>query len=111
MRSRRWPGEGTLTELQRNIAGNYSSRSHLVRRLVFADEALELLLVLVWGRLADMYGPRTVVVASNVIVGTALFLFVEAKSVFPQLLLVSCSARLMWSEVLTIGVRHTLRRG
>lgn len=63
--------------------------------LVFAEELAVLPCVLVWGRIADYRGsrffsngPRGVVVAANLLAAVALVLFVQARNVYPQLLLV-----------------------
>ena len=52
-------------------------------------------MVLVWGRLSDRSSPRIVVTTANLLAGLALILFVQAKNVFPQLLLVSHSTQLV----------------
>jgi MFS family permease len=46
-----------------------------------------------WGLLSDRVGVRTVAVLGYVIVGVSLWVFVQAKNVYPQLLL----ARLFFS--------------
>lgn len=60
----------------------------LVGTLGFVDELVALIACPVWGLLSDRIGVRTVCVVGYVIVGLALFLFVQAKNVYPQLLLV-----------------------
>ncbi|KAI9724822.1 MAG: hypothetical protein M1812_000098 [Candelaria pacifica] len=64
-----------------------------VGTLGFADELLALVACPVWGMLSDRIGVRTVCVLGYGIVGLALFVFVQAKNVYPQLLL----ARLFFS--------------
>ncbi|ESZ98055.1 hypothetical protein SBOR_1586 [Sclerotinia borealis F-4128] len=65
----------------------------LVGTLGFADELVALLACPAWGILSDRVGVRVVCVLGYAIVGLALILFVQAKNVFPQLLL----ARLFFS--------------
>ncbi|KAK6601787.1 major facilitator superfamily transporter [Botrytis cinerea] len=65
----------------------------LVGTLGFADEVVALLACPAWGILSDRLGVRVVCVLGYLIVGLALILFVQAKNVFPQLLL----ARLFFS--------------
>ncbi|TGO57047.1 hypothetical protein BCON_0070g00190 [Botryotinia convoluta] len=65
----------------------------LVGTLGFADELVALLACPAWGILSDRLGVRVVCVLGYLIVGLALILFVQAKNVFPQLLL----ARLFFS--------------
>lgn len=57
------------------------------------DEVVALLACPAWGILSDRLGVRVVCVLGYFIVGLALILFVQAKNVFPQLLL----ARLFFS--------------
>jgi MFS family permease len=59
----------------------------LVGTLGFADELVALVACPVWGILSDRLGVRIVCVAGYTIVGLALFLFVQARNVYPQLLL------------------------
>lgn len=59
--------------------------------LIFCDELMALVMVLLWGRIADRLSPRTVTAAANLIVALALVLFVQVKSAYPGLLLVSSS--------------------
>ncbi|TEY62632.1 hypothetical protein BOTCAL_0159g00030 [Botryotinia calthae] len=65
----------------------------LVCTLGFADEVVALLACPAWGILSDRLGVRVVCVLGYLIVGLALILFVQAKNIFPQLLL----ARLFFS--------------
>lgn len=65
----------------------------LVGTLGFADELIALIACPVWGILSDRLGVRSVCVAGYTIVGLALFLFVQARNVYPQLLL----ARILFS--------------
>ncbi|TVY43358.1 hypothetical protein LSUB1_G002509 [Lachnellula subtilissima] len=59
----------------------------LVGTLGFVDELVALFACPIWGILSDRLGVRIVCVAGYTIVGLALFLFVQAKNVYPQLLL------------------------
>lgn len=65
----------------------------LVGTLGFADELIALLACPFWGILSDRLGVRIVCVAGYTIVGVALFIFVQARNVYPQLLL----ARVLFS--------------
>ncbi|KAI9825433.1 MAG: hypothetical protein M1832_001163 [Thelocarpon impressellum] len=60
----------------------------VVGTLGFADELVALVACPVWGVLSDRVGVRTVCVLGYGIVGAALFLFVQARNVYPQLLLI-----------------------
>ena len=71
----------------RNGVGN------AVGTLGFADELLALIACPIWGLLSDRIGVRGVTVVGYAIVGLSLFLFVQAKNIYPQLLL----ARLFFS--------------
>ncbi|CZS95797.1 hypothetical protein WAI453_001617 [Rhynchosporium graminicola] len=65
----------------------------LVGTLGFADELVALFACPLWGILSDRLGVRWVCVAGYTIVGLALFVFVQARNVYPQLLL----ARVLFS--------------
>ncbi|RDW83148.1 hypothetical protein BP5796_04639 [Coleophoma crateriformis] len=65
----------------------------LVGTLGFVDELVALVACPVWGILSDRLGVRAVCVSGYTIVGLALILFVQARNVYPQLLL----ARLFFS--------------
>jgi MFS family permease len=58
-----------------------------VGTLGFADELVALVACPLWGVLSDRIGVKTVAVCGYTIVGLALILFVQAKNVYPQLLL------------------------
>lgn len=64
-----------------------------VGTLGFADELVALIACPAWGILSDRVGVRTVCVLGYAIIGVALCLFVQARNVYPQLLL----ARLFFS--------------
>jgi MFS family permease len=59
----------------------------IVGTLGFVDELVALVACPVWGLISDRAGVRNVAVAGYVIIGLALFLFVQARNVYPQLLL------------------------
>ncbi|KAI9806046.1 MAG: hypothetical protein M1833_004453 [Piccolia ochrophora] len=60
---------------------------NLVGTLGFADELVALVACPAWGLLSDRIGVRAVAVFGYLIVGVSLFLFVQARNVYPQLLL------------------------
>ena len=64
-----------------------------VGTLGFADELVALVACPAWGLLSDRIGVRSVAVLGYTIVGISLWVFVQAKNVYPQLLL----ARLFFS--------------
>lgn len=64
-----------------------------VGTLGFADELVALVACPAWGLLSDRIGVRSVAVLGYTIVGISLCVFVQAKNVYPQLLL----ARLFFS--------------
>ncbi len=61
--------------------------------LGFVDELVALVACPFWGILSDRLGVRIVCVAGYSIVGLSLFIFVQARNVYPQLLL----ARVLFS--------------
>ncbi|PBP22705.1 major facilitator superfamily transporter [Diplocarpon rosae] len=65
----------------------------LVGTLGFVDELVALFACPLWGILSDRLGVRIVCVAGYTIIGLALFIFVQARNVYPQLLL----ARVLFS--------------
>jgi MFS family permease len=64
-----------------------------VGNLGFADELVAILACPLWGILSDRIGVRAVAVIGYAIVGSSMFVIVQAKNVYPQLLL----ARLFFS--------------
>ena len=64
-----------------------------VGTLGFADELLALVACPLWGLLSDRIGVRAVTVTGYGVIGLSLFIFVQAKNIYPQLLL----ARLFFS--------------
>lgn len=65
----------------------------LVGTLGFVDELVALVACPVWGLASDRLGVRWVCVLGYAIVGCSLWVFVQAKNVYPQLLL----ARVLFS--------------
>lgn len=65
----------------------------LVGTLGFVDELVALFACPLWGILSDRLGVRIVCVLGYTIVGLSLLLFVQARNVYPQLLL----ARMLFS--------------
>jgi MFS family permease len=59
----------------------------IVGTLGFVDEIVALVACPAWGLVSDRLGVRTVAVIGYAVIGVALFLFVQAKNVYPQLLL------------------------
>jgi MFS family permease len=59
----------------------------IVGTLGFVDELVALVACPVWGLVSDRLGVRMVAVIGYVVLGAALFLFVQARNVYPQLLL------------------------
>ncbi|MCJ1430215.1 hypothetical protein MMC29_008132 [Sticta canariensis] len=76
-----------------DLIGQRQGVGNAVGTLGFADELVALVACPAWGVLSDRVGLRTVCVLGYAIVGSALFIFVQAKNVYPQLLL----ARLFFS--------------
>ncbi|KAL2022551.1 hypothetical protein VTK56DRAFT_5158 [Thermocarpiscus australiensis] len=59
----------------------------IVGTLGFVDEAVALVACPIWGLVSDRSGVRYVAVTGYAVIGLALFLFVQARNVYPQLLL------------------------
>ena len=59
----------------------------IVGTLGFADELVALIACPLWGLVSDVVGARWVCSIGYLVVGLALFLLVQAKNVYPQLLL------------------------
>lgn len=59
----------------------------IVGTLGFVDEVVALVACPIWGLVSDRLGVRTVAVIGYSIIGVSLFLFVQARNVYPQLLL------------------------
>ncbi|KIW65642.1 hypothetical protein, variant [Phialophora macrospora] len=76
-----------------DLIGKKDGVGDAVGSLGFADELLALVACPFWGLLSDRMGLRFVCVSGYLIICLALILFVQAKNVYPQLLL----ARLFFS--------------
>lgn len=59
----------------------------IVGTLGFADELVALVACPLWGLISDRLGVRQVAVVGYSIIGASLILFVQAKNIYPQLLL------------------------
>lgn len=59
----------------------------IVGTLGFVDELVALIACPLWGLVSDRLGVRFVAMVGYTIIGLALFLFVQATNVYPQLLL------------------------
>jgi MFS family permease len=59
----------------------------IVGTLGFVDELVALVACPVWGLVSDRLGVRTVAVLGYAVIALALVLFVQARNVYPQLLL------------------------
>ena len=55
--------------------------------LLFFDEAVSIILVLVWGSLAELVGPRSVAVVGYLFVAIGLNIFAVAQNAWPHLLI------------------------
>ncbi|KAJ8117989.1 hypothetical protein OPT61_g927 [Boeremia exigua] len=73
--------------------GRSTNVGSAVGTLGFVDELVALVACPAWGLLSDKVGVRTVAVTGYVIVGVSLWVLVQAKNVYPQLLL----ARVLFS--------------
>ena len=76
-----------------DLIGIKNGVGDIVGTLGFVDELVALVACPAWGILSDRLGVRIVCVAGYTIVGLALVVFVQAKNVYPQLLL----ARILFS--------------
>ncbi|KAK3995966.1 hypothetical protein QBC44DRAFT_318849 [Cladorrhinum sp. PSN332] len=59
----------------------------IVGTLGFVDEVVALIACPIWGLVSDRAGVRYVAVIGYAVIGLALFIFVQARNVYPQLLL------------------------
>jgi MFS family permease len=73
--------------------GQSRNVGNAVGTLGFVDELVALVACPMWGLLSDRVGVRSVAVLGYTIVGAALWVLVQAKNVYPQLLL----ARILFS--------------
>lgn len=76
-----------------NLIGQKQNVGDAVGSLGFADELVALVACPLWGILSDRVGVRTVCAAGYAVIAISLCVFVQAKNVYPQLLL----ARLFFS--------------
>ncbi|KAJ9319393.1 hypothetical protein DTO271D3_162 [Paecilomyces variotii] len=70
-----------------DLIGRHHGVGDAVGTLGFADELLALVACPAWGMLSDRIGVRWVCTTGYAIVALSLFVFVQAKNVYPQLLL------------------------
>ncbi|KAK2608768.1 hypothetical protein QQS21_002625 [Conoideocrella luteorostrata] len=70
-----------------DLIGQKKDVGDVVGTLGFADEIVALVACPTWGLISDRLGVRWVAVIGYTIIGIALMLFVQAKNVYPQLLL------------------------
>lgn len=70
-----------------DLIGKSKGVGNAVGSLGFADELVALVACPIWGLLSDKLGVRAVCVMGYTIVGISLFVFVQARNVYPQLLL------------------------
>ncbi len=70
-----------------DLIGQKKNVGDVVGTLGFADELIALVACPAWGLISDRLGVRWVAAIGYTIIGAALFLFVQAKNVYPQLLL------------------------
>jgi MFS family permease len=76
-----------------DLIGQKQRVGDAVGTLGFADELVALVACPVWGMVSDRVGVKTVAMIGYAIVGISLIVFVQARNVYPQLLL----ARLLFS--------------
>ncbi|KAH6606834.1 major facilitator superfamily domain [Trichoderma cornu-damae] len=70
-----------------DLLGQKKDVGDVVGTLGFADEIVALVACPAWGLVSDRLGVRWVAVIGYTIVGSALLVFVQARNVYPQLLL------------------------
>lgn len=70
-----------------DLIGQKTNVGDVVGTLGFADELVALVACPAWGLISDRLGVRWVAVIGYTIIGAALAIFVQAKNVYPQLLL------------------------
>ena len=70
-----------------NLIGVKEGVGDIVGTLGFVDEVVALIACPIWGLVSDRSGVRYVAVTGYAIIGLSLFLFVQARNVYPQLLL------------------------
>lgn len=77
----------TISFVITDVIGIKRDIGDLVGTLGFVDELVALAACPLWGLLSDVVGARLVCVVGYTIIGLALCVFVQAKNVYPQLLL------------------------
>lgn len=70
-----------------DLIGKKHGVGNVVGTLGFADELVALVVCPAWGLVSDRLGVRWVAAIGYTIIAVALALFVQAKNVYPQLLL------------------------
>ena len=70
-----------------DLIGRKDGVGDIVGTLGFVDELVALVACPIWGLVSDRLGVRMVAVVGYLVIGLALFLFVQARNVYPQLLL------------------------
>lgn len=70
-----------------DLIGQKTGVGDVVGTLGFADELVALVACPAWGLVSDRLGVRCVAVLGYAIIAAALAMFVQAKNVYPQLLL------------------------
>jgi MFS family permease len=70
-----------------DLIGQKEKVGDVVGTLGFADELVALVACPTWGLISDRLGVRWVAVMGYTIIGIALVLFVQARNIYPQLLL------------------------
>jgi MFS family permease len=70
-----------------DLIGVQKGVGDIVGTLGFVDELVALVACPLWGLVSDRLGVRLVAVLGYAVIGLALFLFVQARDVYPQLLL------------------------
>lgn len=70
-----------------DLIGQKHGVGDVVGTLGFADELVALVACPAWGLVSDRLGVRWVAAIGYTVIGIALALFVQAKNVYPQLLL------------------------
>lgn len=70
-----------------DLIGVHHGVGNIVGTLGFVDEIVALIACPLWGLISDRLGVRFVAMVGYTIIGLALFLFVQATNIYPQLLL------------------------
>lgn len=70
-----------------DLLGVHDGVGDIVGTLGFVDELVALIACPIWGLVSDRLGVRFVAMVGYAVIGIALFVFVQASNVYPQLLL------------------------